>query len=89
MPLKVLFVVKYFCSIIYLGKRPYEGLTISNVMHHVCINNGHLDVPQNCPEVMKNHLLQCWKFNPSERPSFSSLLIVLEEFLNTQRNLIE
>ena len=73
----------------YPGKRPYEGLTISNVMHNVCINNGHLDLPQNCPEVMKNHLLQCWKFNPSERPSFSSLLIVLEEFLNTQRNLIQ
>ena len=72
--------MKYYSIIIIpLGKRPYDGLTVSDVMHHVCIKNEHLDIPQNCPPKLKDHLLKCWKFNPSDRPSFSNLLIVLQE----------
>ena len=69
----------YSYIIISLGKRPYDGLTVSDVMHHVCIKNEHLDTPKNCPPELKDHLLKCWKFNPIDRPSFSNLLIVLQE----------
>ena len=71
--------MKYSIIIIPLGKRPYDGLSVSDVMHHVCIKNEHLDIPQNCPPKLKDHLLKCWKFNPSDRPSFSNFLIVLQE----------
>ena len=80
---KVYLYFTFICGIIILlGKRPYDGLAVSDVMHHVCIKNGHLDIPQNCPPTMKAHLLKCWKFNPSDRPSFSNLLIVLQELLS-------
>ena len=76
--------MKYY-SIIFipLGKRPYDGLSVSDVMHQVCIKNEHLDIPENCPPTLKDHLLKCWKFNPSDRPSFSNLLIVLQELLSS------
>ena len=67
-----------------LGKRPYDGLTVSDVMHHVCIKNGHLDITHSdCPLTLKDNLSKCWKFNPSDRPCFSNLLNVLQEFTSS------
>ena len=53
-------------------------------MHHVCIKNGHLDITHSdCPLTLKDNLSKCWKFNPSDRPCFSNLLNVLQEFTSS------
>lgn len=36
--------------------------------------------PDNCPEELYKLMLQCWKDNPEQRPTFEFLKGVLEDF---------
>ena len=64
------------------GKQPFEGIPMSDVMHNVCMQRQHLDVPLNCPSELADALSQCWSFSPNDRPSFSYLVYVFKGYLN-------
>ena len=48
------------------------------VKHLICQCSGHLQVPTSCPPLLKEHVNQCWAFNPEDRPTFNILLDVIE-----------
>ena len=64
------------------GKQPFEGIPMSDVMHNVCLQREHLDVPLNCPSELADALTQCWSYFPNDRPSFSYLVNIFKEHLN-------
>ena len=39
--------------------------------------------PHNCPDVLHEIMLNCWKKEPSERPTFETLHWQLDEFFQT------
>ena len=43
---------------------------------------GHLDVPTQCPPELAHFINQCWSYDPKERPRFSTLQKVFENFVN-------
>ena len=48
------------------------------VKHLICQCSGHLQVPTSCPPLLKVYVNQCWAFNPEDRPTFKTLLDVIE-----------
>ena len=40
---------------------------------------GRLPIPADCPDLIKTVMLKCWRENPNERPSFHTILHMLEE----------
>ena len=51
------------------------------VKEFVCHQKGHLEVPSLCPPPLTNQLIQCWEYNPNDRPKFETLFKVIEELL--------
>ena len=43
------------------------------VKEFVCHQKGHLEVPSICPPTLTNQLIQCWEYNPNDRPKFETL----------------
>ena len=65
-----------------LGERPFDGKSISEVMNLVCFERGHLDIPPDWLSTkLADILLQCWIYEPEERPSFENLQTAIT-FLN-------
>ena len=52
--------------------QPYYGLTNEEVIQLVREGN-HLEVPEDCPEMIYEIMTKCWSMDPTCRPSFSEL----------------
>ena len=63
------------------GQVPYKGKTLPAVINFICDHKGHLDVPQLCPNELKELLIKCWSYDPNDRPSFDSLLQLIQQLL--------
>ena len=61
------------------GQVPYKGKTLPSVINFICDQKGHLDVPKLCPDELKGQLTKCWSYDPNERPSFDSLLQLIQQ----------
>ena len=70
----------------FLGKLPYDRKTMSDVIHDVGILRHHLDIPLNCPTDLSHQLVQCWNYNPNDRPSFSKLVCIIQAFSNNPQS---
>lgn len=58
------------------GKMPYNDLSNDEVLK--CARYGlRLTNPDNCPASVSKAVQKCWEANPLERPTFSELLVVL------------
>ena len=66
---------------IFIGQRPYQEKSNSEVKNFVCHCGGHLEVPPLCPPPLADELIQCWSYNPDDRPTFDTLLKVIKELL--------
>ena len=69
-------------EIMTIGGRPYEGKCAQDVKEYVCNNKGHLEMPKRCPSNISSHILQCWSYNPEDRPCFSVLYIEFKDLLD-------
>ncbi|KAF7652566.1 hypothetical protein LDENG_00095210, partial [Lucifuga dentata] len=59
------------------GMQPYYGMGHEEVIYYV--RDGHiLSCPENCPLELYNLMRLCWSTLPTDRPSFSSILRILE-----------
>ncbi|KAH8264714.1 hypothetical protein KR044_002241 [Drosophila immigrans] len=56
-------------EILTLGQQPYAARNNFEVLAHVK-DGGRLQPPDECPEKLYSLLLQCWRCEPWERPSF-------------------
>ena len=60
------------------GRLPYPGMTNSEVLEKV--NRGYrMLCPDRCPENLHKMMLNCWKEEPADRPTFETLQWHLEE----------
>ena len=59
---------------------------MSDVIHDVGILGHHLDIPPNCPKGLSDQLVQCWNYNPNDRPSFSKLVHIIQAFSNNPQS---
>ncbi|XP_022375962.1 tyrosine-protein kinase FRK [Enhydra lutris kenyoni] len=69
-------------EIITYGKVPYSGMTGAQVIQ-VLGQNYRLSQPPNCPPQFYNIMLECWKVDPQERPTFEKLHWKLEDYFET------
>eukprot|EP00035_Acanthoeca_spectabilis_P021685 m.439610 g.439610 ORF g.439610 m.439610 type:complete len:672 (-) comp18403_c0_seq1:923-2938(-) len=69
-------------EIVTYGKKPYLGLSNKEVVSK--IDEGYrMEKPQGCPEGLYNIMLDCWKTEPMDRPTFESLVYRLEDFFHS------
>lgn len=67
-------------EILTLAEIPYQGFSNEEVLHHV-LRKGVLNMPRNCPETIQKIMEKCFKWRPSERPTFMEIIAELEPFL--------
>ncbi|XP_034269217.1 tyrosine-protein kinase Lck isoform X2 [Pantherophis guttatus] len=66
-------------EIITYGRIPYPGMSNPEVIQN--LEKGYrMPHPDNCPEELYKLMLQCWRDNPKQRPTFEFLKGVLEDF---------
>ena len=61
----------------------YPGMTNAEVLHQV--EHGYrMPCPQGCPKGLYEIMLECWKKEEMERPTFETLQWKLEEFFTME-----
>jgi len=61
-----------FWELYSFGMIPYIGLGNLDIIDFI-MKGKRLSPPDICPEEIKKLMLQCWSFNPDERPTFSHI----------------
>lgn len=66
-------------EIVTYGRIPYPGMTNAEVLHQV--EHGYrMPCPPGCPQALYDIMLECWKKDENDRPTFETLQWKLEEF---------
>ena len=61
------------------GRMPYPGMTNHEVF--VKVQQGYcMPPPPGCPDQLYQIMMDCWKQDPKERPTFEYLQYTLEDF---------
>ncbi|KOX70594.1 Insulin-like receptor [Melipona quadrifasciata] len=61
-------------EILTLAEIPYQGFSNEEVLSHV-------NIPRSCPENIQKIMEKCFKWRPSDRPTFMEVVSELEPFL--------
>lgn len=70
-------------EIVTYGRVPYPGMTNAEVLHQV--DHGYrMPCPPGCPKVLYEIMLDCWRKEEIERPTFETLQWKLEEFFSME-----
>ncbi|XP_071334560.1 tyrosine-protein kinase FRK [Trachinotus anak] len=68
-------------EIMTFGQMPYPAMTNYQVVQRV--SHGYrMARPPNCPKVMYDIMMECWKENEQDRPTFETLQWKLEDFFD-------
>jgi fyn-related kinase len=66
-------------ELVTYGRIPYPGMTNAEVLHQV--EHGYrMPSPPGCPPSLYDIMLECWKKDEMERPTFETLQWKLEDF---------
>jgi len=69
-------------EIVSYGRKPYHGLSNREVVQK--LDEGfRMPKPAGCPDGLYKIMLECWKTDPVERPTFESLIFRLEDFFTS------
>lgn len=72
-------------EIVTFGRIPYPGMTNAEVLHQV--EHGYrMPAPPNCSQTLYEIMLECWRKEEMERPTFETLQWKLEDFFNLDGN---
>ncbi|KAE8600125.1 hypothetical protein XENTR_v10013085 [Xenopus tropicalis] len=73
-------------EVLAYGERPYWNMTNRDVINSV--EEGYrLPAPMGCPAALHQLMLDCWQRDRNERPRFSLIVSVLDNFLRNPENL--
>ena len=65
-------------EILMLGVKPFQGVRNGDVIGKL-EKGERLTIPPGCPLALYEVISQCWAYEPSKRPTFSTLKVVLSE----------
>ncbi|XP_053996085.1 insulin-like peptide receptor [Hylaeus anthracinus] len=68
-------------EILTLAEMPYQGLSNEEVLTHV-LHKGTLNIPRSYPGNIQKIMEKCFKWRPSDRPTFMEIVAELEPFLS-------
>ncbi|XP_042246848.1 tyrosine-protein kinase SRK2 [Thunnus maccoyii] len=68
-------------EIMTFGQMPYPGMTNYVVVQKLA-ENYRMSCPPSCPKVMYDIMMDCWKENEQDRPTFETLQWKLEDFFD-------
>jgi len=72
-------------EIVTYGRTPYPSMSNQEVLQQV--SNGYrMPKPNNCPDRLYEIMLNCWKQNPDDRPTFEALKYKLETYFDDDEN---
>ena len=63
-------------------------MSCQEAANFVCFKQGCLEIPKDCPRILYNVLLSCWKYNVESRPNFDTLCSIFEQ-LSADKSLLE
>eukprot|EP01137_Pigoraptor_chileana_P037741 Opistho-2@35313 len=67
-------------EIVTFGRIPYAGMTNAEVLQ--AIERGYrMPIMQGCPDTLYAVMMDCWKADPEDRPTFDSLQYRLEDLV--------
>ncbi|XP_061192017.1 tyrosine-protein kinase SYK-like [Saccostrea echinata] len=55
------------------GDKPYRKMKGQEILHFLVEENKRLQKPSRCPEEVYEVMLDCWKYDKNERPTFTQL----------------
>ena len=67
-------------ELITYGHFPYPGMNNTQVLEAV-VNGYRMPCPANCPELLYEIMTDCWRDDPSSRPTFKTLEHRMEDFI--------
>ena len=70
-------------EIVTYGCFPYPGITKAEVLEKIQTGR-RMGCPPNCPKQLHDIMLDCWREEPANRPTFETLQWQLEEFFVTE-----
>jgi len=71
-------------EIVTYGRVPYPGMTNAEVLHQV--DHGYrMPCPPGCNDALYQIMLECWKSDEMERPTFETLQWKLEDFFTLEQ----
>ena len=56
---------------------------MADVLHLICYEQLHLEIPKNCQPMLADLMVQCWRYHPSQRPSFDELNFTINGINNS------
>ncbi|XP_038066662.1 phosphatidylinositol phosphatase PTPRQ-like [Patiria miniata] len=65
-------------EIVTYGSTPYAGIESMSLVERL-LDGYRMPKPDNCADEIYDVMLKCWQQQPSDRPSFSKLVEILEE----------
>lgn len=65
---------------------PFEGADQRCVAFNVARAGNQLKIPPQCPEKWKCIMELCWRFEAKDRPKFSDLVVILEDYRDEIRD---
>jgi hypothetical protein len=68
-----------------LGVKPFQGVKNSDVIGKL-EGGERLSLPQPCPPRLYSVLSMCWSYEPSKRPTFQQLKVVVSEVLHEEQH---
>ncbi|KAF4532813.1 hypothetical protein B566_EDAN002663 [Ephemera danica] len=78
----------FMWEVVTLGSTPYPGQAASEVLKRV--REGlRLEKPEHCRREIYNIMFYCWDKSPTERPSFTEIVQLLERLLVSETDYIE
>lgn len=70
-------------------QQPWNGLSPAQVVGAVAFQSRRLVIPQNTPPLLTSLIESCWSDEPSQRPSFTSIVETLKKILKSPQQYVQ
>ncbi|XP_071963914.1 uncharacterized protein [Antedon mediterranea] len=68
---------------LYHQRKPYQQVSILSVLQHVIHNKGHPEIDDSCDVRLRDVMLNCWNYQPDQRPNAEQILTSLDNVPET------